>query len=662
MLLKHRKKILYSAIALYVIVITAASFWKYGQMRYNAIDLAYYNQVFWKTMHGDLFGLTIHPHISLGDHVEPIILFLAPFYALWPNARMLLFLQTLALALVALPIYSLSSSLMRREEQRRSAAFPLSVHSDRSGHGSADEAESEERKAVSDRAGGANVAKKDAAERLKKINFPLPLLFSLLWLTNPFVQNINLFEFHILPFALFPLFYALIAYEEKRMGKFLLWSLLALMVREDVALVIGAFGLLSLYDLIRKQTRGGIKLNSGAVPPLGGIPPYEGTGPQTKRWIITPFLLSLIWFFAAQKIAAYFAVGGAYKFLYYYAWLGNSFSEIVLNLVRHPLTVLAHIATANAGLLLLALGIPFLFLFLVRPRALLLTIPIVLQNLLARYGGTPLIAQTHYVTLLLPGLVLATITTLTHSPKFFSTIPVRFLLMVATLYGAVTLGPLPGVAMERVSSEELQTRATLLAQIPSDARVATTESFLTPLSRRNALYLLRYASAGKTQFDKAPYALPSDVTSILIDANDLVAYSAEDATRLHDILASFGVIAAQEQFFLLERGKGVPLFDAIKQKAPEARITNESPCSIPPLERCIRLTIVSPDDHNVFIVNDDTTQLLPLSFITYWFPAMTPITRIETGNATSVIALAPDRATAYQRAVTDRRNLQISRQ
>ncbi|MDO8581541.1 MAG: DUF2079 domain-containing protein, partial [bacterium] len=492
-----------------------------------------------------------------------------------------------------------------------------------------------------------------------------PLLLALLWLANPLTQNINLFEFHILPFALFPLFYALLAYEEKRMGKFVLWSLLALTVREDVALVIGAFALLGLYDMVKKKVMGDTLQDPRSNTTLGvaSTPSVSVASPLNRmQWIFVPLLLSSIWFIAAQKIAAHFASGGAYKFLYYYAWLGNSFPDILFNIFRHPLIVFAHIATGNTALLFLALGMPFLFLFLARPRALLLTIPILLQNLLANYGATPLIAETHYVTLLLPGLVLATIMALASPPKFFAAFPIRFLLIVATLYGMATLGPLPGIAMERTPPQELQARAFFIKQIPVDAHVATTESFLTSLSRRNELYLLRYAVTGKTQFGKTPYALPSDVAYILIDTDDLIAYPQEDVTRFHDLLAPFGVIAAQERFFLLQRGKGVPFFDATKQKALEAQSINESPCSVPPLTRCVRLTVTQQSDNNVFLLNDDTTQPFPLSLPTYWFPETTPITSVAAGNATSVITLVRDRSTMYQWEITDRRNLQISRQ
>ena len=83
---------------------------------------------------------------------------------------------------------------------------------------------------------------------------------------------------------------------------------------------------------------------------------------------------------------------------------------------------------------------------------------------------------------------------------------------------------------------------------------------------------------------------------------------------------------------------------------------------MPPLKQCVRLVLTAPENQNALIMNGDTTRLFPLLFHVYWFPIATSMTQLETGKATSVIALAPDRATEYQREVTDRRNLQISRQ
>jgi len=56
----------------------------------------------------------------------------------------------------------------------------------------------------------------------------LLMAFSLAWLLNPFVQNTNLFEFHLLPFVLLPLFFAVYYYLKNNFKLWLLFSFLAL--------------------------------------------------------------------------------------------------------------------------------------------------------------------------------------------------------------------------------------------------------------------------------------------------------------------------------------------------------------------------------------------------------------------------------------------------
>jgi len=82
----------------------------------NAFDLGYVTQTLWYTVHGQPFRFTTieevpfspegvldprrlrHPHSLLAFHVEPILLLVAVPFALWPDPRLLLVLQTVALA------------------------------------------------------------------------------------------------------------------------------------------------------------------------------------------------------------------------------------------------------------------------------------------------------------------------------------------------------------------------------------------------------------------------------------------------------------------------------------------------------------------------------------------------------------------------------------
>jgi uncharacterized membrane protein len=69
-------------------------------------DLGIYDQVVWNMAHGRPFATTlVYETNGYYDHFEPVLALIAPLYWLWSDARVLLIVQALALALGSLPIY-----------------------------------------------------------------------------------------------------------------------------------------------------------------------------------------------------------------------------------------------------------------------------------------------------------------------------------------------------------------------------------------------------------------------------------------------------------------------------------------------------------------------------------------------------------------------------
>lgn len=460
-LTKYGGKTVAVAILSFTALFAVITAWKYGIFGYNAIDLAYFNQVFWNTLHGHFFQQTIHPHLSLGDHAGLAIPLLLPFYAIKADPRTLLALQALALALPAWPLYKIT--------KLRVGNFHSSF-----------------------------------------LRAVLPIGVACAWLMSPFVQNIAMFEFHILPFALLPLFFAILAYERQQKLPFLIFALIALLVREDVAFVIVAIGILAWLER------------------------------RPIWWRIVPAVIGTVWFFIALRIIALFNPDGGYKFLVYYAWLGNSFGEIALNGLLHPIRVFSHVLTIPNIEMVIGFGMPLLFLPFIRPKRLILALGPLLQIILSAPGGGELILQTHYSTLFLPAVFLAGIEGIKALPPMMkkvrrdhATQNVRFslvLLAVAVTYSMLILGPLPGVA-QRFGDEEDAERARvlndLIARIPSNAAVASGYTMLPHLSSRESLYSLHYHFLGVTQFAAAPYALPDDTDLIAFDTYDVRKYQTQ---------------------------------------------------------------------------------------------------------------------------------------
>lgn len=455
---KREKYVLAGGITLYVLVFAAICLRKYALFLYNGVDLAYFNQVFWNTLNGRFFETTIQPHLSLGDHAELAIPLLVPFYAIAAGPRILLILQTLALALGAWPVWLLA--------RRRLVAAAIPDNWKRFG----------------------------------------PLALAAIWLLNPLVQNANLFEFHVLVFAVTPLLFALLEYDRGRKWAFLAWAGAALLCREDVALVVAAIGVLAWLEK------------------------------RERFWRVVPLALGAVWFAGALFLISRFAPGGGYKFAAYYSWLGDTPLRFLAGLLRHPLKFLTHLfGIANLGMLL-GLVMAFAFLPLLRPRRLLLALGPAFQLMLTAAGGA-LALQTHYAALFLPALVIAAIDGFAALPRLLEKIERRWhwpalsrlaaaIIALIVVYDLLTLGPLPAVG--RLFDASVKERATvareMLDQITPDANVAAGYALLPQLSSREKIYSLDYAFLGVSQFALQPYELPADTRFLAVDTADLIAY------------------------------------------------------------------------------------------------------------------------------------------
>jgi uncharacterized membrane protein len=99
-------------ILVYIVTFSTLSVLKHDTFHSFTFDLGIMSQVLWNTAHGRLFELSLDRPLDtelvgsyLGNHVRPILLLLAPLYRLWPDPRLLLILQSVALGLGAVPLF-----------------------------------------------------------------------------------------------------------------------------------------------------------------------------------------------------------------------------------------------------------------------------------------------------------------------------------------------------------------------------------------------------------------------------------------------------------------------------------------------------------------------------------------------------------------------------
>jgi len=443
------------AIALYTLAFSFFCLWKYYNFAYNALDLAIISQVFYNSSLGNFFASSIHPPTYLGDHFSPILFLLLPVYWLFKKPEALLVLQTLALGLSSWPLYLIAK---------------------------------------------------------KSLGKPLAIFFALAWLLNPFVQNINLYEFSFLPFSVFFIFWTFYFYQAEKIFVFLFFCFFVLLTREDAALVIFALGPLAFLQK------------------------------RKLRWWLWPMVLSALYFILAVKITMFFTPGGQYKFLIYYGWLGNGFNDILTHLIFQPGLLLAPLFQPGNWEFFLGLMLPLVFLPLLSPVYLLLGAGVFFQLILRAGGASGTLLQMSYASLLLPAVFIAAIFGLkkitgaekgiylsSDRSRPVATRQLGFLILIAGLiYSCLTLGPISGIFYKiyqtGLYSSSSAAKQELLNQIPVQAAVAAGYEFLAPLSSRQNLYSFNYAFLGKQQYLAADYSLPPETEYLLLDYDDLIGY------------------------------------------------------------------------------------------------------------------------------------------
>ena len=433
---KHSFLFLVIAVIIYIISFSFLTLKKLDYFAYNNFDLAIFNQVFFNTIHGRWLEMTVNLNNYIADHFTPFIIFLLPFYALKPGPETLLVMQSFILAISALPLYFISHRVTK--------------------------------------------------------NKILSLGIALAWLLNPFIHQVNFTEVHlevVMASLFFIIFYF---YYLDKFGYFLLFFILTLLVREDMALFLLGFPLLALFEK------------------------------RNWRWTFLPILLSISYFLFAVKVIDIFSVHKQYKFFIYYGWLGGSDAfSIAWSFVSHPWQVLRHIFKLENITSVLVVLWPMLFLPLYKSKYLLLSaVPFVL-TLLTGSGFSSLVYHTHYILFVLPGIFIAFIFALAdlQQHKYYQYIII--LLSVTVIYLAIFLGPVKNFLAHQFDTKIIDYKRQLVNQIPPEAKVAVSSDFLPALSSRQYVYPLNYAFFGYSQFLLEPFVLPQ-VDYLFIDFEDFM--------------------------------------------------------------------------------------------------------------------------------------------
>jgi len=487
--------ILAAAIILYIIVFSLLCLWKYYNFYYDLMDLAIFNQVFFNTAQGRFFASTIQQSNYLGDHFSPVLFLLLPFYAVFKSPLTLLFLQTLLLGLSSWPVYLIAKNTLGRL---------------------------------------------------------WALFFALAFLANPITANINLFEFELLPLAIFFLLWTIYFYKKNNFWAFIFFMLLSLTVREDVSLFAVMFSALALIEK------------------------------KNIRWIFFPAVIAVTYFILSIEIISYFSPADSYKFLTYYSWLGGNFLGIVKNSFLKFHLVLLQLFSPGDLEMIFGFLLIFAFLPLFSPRHLILAALIFVQYVLSRQANG-LIFRTHYASLFVPALWLSSIYGLNnffkkeYRNKFIKILQQEknlafIILFVTVFYSYFALGPIAAVAKkmssEGVISKTARLKNEYVKKVSPAFTVISSYEFLPRLSSRKNIYSLNYILADHLQFSKKKYEINKPVDLILADREEISRLYIEYTQRYNEPLNFENIeqVIKENGLALTNHSNGLMLYEKSKNK------------------------------------------------------------------------------------------------
>lgn len=304
----------------------------------------------------------------------------------------------------------------------------------------------------------------------------LSLALLLAFYLNPALHELGLFEFRRVVLAVPYLALALYALAERRRGLMLVALLIALLCKEDIGLFVLGVGLyLLLFE--RDWKWGSALLVLGAAWTV-----------MVTLWVIPAFRTDL----------------AEYPQLFYFSYLGNSYSEIWATLRNDPLILLRQLLTLarlqGIWQLLLPLGV---FLPFLAPQWLIIALPPLTLLLLA--GDAEMYGLLKwYPSPILPVLFAAVGMGLCRVGARNGRIAAAFLVLMSgvgyLLYSPFPLGGQYQPAEYAITRHDRVLHA-LVTAVPPDASIATQPDIVPHLAHRQDVYHYPWVEIGAANLD-----------------------------------------------------------------------------------------------------------------------------------------------------------------
>lgn len=396
-----------------------------------AYDVGLYDQGLWLLSRGEAPFVTLMGRNLFGDHASLILILLVPLYWVLPGTSTLLVVQAIVIASGAIPIYLFARRVLSSAVMGFCAAF--------------------------------------------------------LWLANPAVNGTGMENFHpdsflglFLPLALYALY-------EKKWRLYAVAVFGALLVKEDVLLVMVPLGIFVAYRFEKK--RGALTVLASVLATVVGMFVLMRSliGVPTRNTWRIPF-------------------GGVTGFL----------KETVSN----PGNVARYLVSEDRPLYLFQMAAPFAAVFVLSPWLSLVALPVIASNILSTFWYQHSI-QYHYSLVAVPILLAATVFGVRAVTRQWRALVMATVVVCTTasslLWGQHSLAITPRKVLPSDAAIAIAGRE-IVKQVPDDAVVSAFDPLVTFLAHRQEIYFF------PNPFRALYYGVGDEMEDTRLPAADRVEY------------------------------------------------------------------------------------------------------------------------------------------
>jgi len=340
-------------------------------------------------------------------------------------------------------------------------------------------------------------------------NKPLALIIAASYLLYPALHGANIIDYNYLVFAVPFLLSAFYFFRQRNFKLYWLFIVLSLLVREEVSLFVLFFGI--FIFIFQKKLLIGLSTS----------------------------IIGITWFVIAIFIVMPEITGTTYFGGYFGSLTGGRGIEALPSiLITDPYRILNQILTADRGLYLIQIFSHTGFLSFLSPAYFIMSLPTLLQNLLADFSSLRLM-WAHYQLLIIPGVFISTIFSIKKivhkSRRKYKMIFLGIFLLFFSVLSNMAFSPVPikdlgliysndqitwesrPVAWEFVNviccetygptvifdinKEQFLSINKAISMIPENTSVSTQDNFVSHLSKRKELYLFPF------YYDQVDYVL-----------------------------------------------------------------------------------------------------------------------------------------------------------